>query len=336
MKIQILSILALALAVGGPARGQDSVVIRTGTNTFAAGGVVAGPNGVQSWSTGSQTEVDQMLKQIEEAVKSSLQQAGGAAAQAQQKALDRLREVMKKQGANAGVRHPYSTGTSFSSTITGGQNLPAVVVTRPMSATTRAEWEEDLRVMDKLLRDQVNEIEGDVARTAMGIQVWLARQTPPPPFYVEGHGAIFSLEVGFPLATAAQPARAEEDKTTGSAWERARSEIKRSVTTNEHGWTSTYSTYRYGHATSSPRFAAPYDSAKVDALVEALLNVLAEARNIRHLTPEESVTVTVAGCDDTGAPVRLTLKVSRADIDRFAEGKLKPEEFRAKAARHIG
>jgi hypothetical protein len=332
MKIQILSILALALAAGVPARGQDSVVIRSGTNTLVAGGVVAGPNGVQAWGTGSHADVDQMLKQIEEAMSGTLQQAGGAAAQAQQKALDRLREVMKKQGANAGVKHSFSGGMGFPSAVTGGQNLPAIIVTRPMPATTRAEWEEDLRVMDKLLRDQVNGIEGDVARTAMGIQVWLARQTPPP-FYVEGHGAIFSLEVGFPLATAAQPARAEEDKPTGSAWERARSEIKRSVTTNEHGWTRTYS---YGHTSSSQRLVVEFDSAKVDALVDGLLSILAEARNIRHLTPDESVTVTVTGRDDTGSPVRLTLKVSRADIDKLAEGKLKPEEFRAKAVRHIG
>lgn len=91
-----------------------------------------------------------------------------------------------------------------------------------------------------------------------------------------------------------------------------------------------------GWANLRPQATVAFDSSKVDALVDGLLTMLAEAKNIRHLQPTDCLIVTIAGLDDAGKPVRLTLKATKADIDQFADGKLKPDEFRKKVARNIG
>ena len=57
------------------------------------------------------------------------------------------------------------------------------------------------------------------------------------------------------------------------------------------------------------------------------------AKNLRHPKDREWVTVTVAGAADAGQSARLTLKVSRSDLAKRADGKLTTEDLRKKVAR---
>jgi hypothetical protein len=82
--------------------------------------------------------------------------------------------------------------------------------------------------------------------------------------------------------------------------------------------------------------ARKFKRAVVEELVDAALKVLPEASNLRHLSSGEVVFVTIAGVDEAGTPVRLTLKAKKTDIDQVASGELSPKEFKERVARRIG
>jgi len=79
-----------------------------------------------------------------------------------------------------------------------------------------------------------------------------------------------------------------------------------------------------------------FDQGRLDELRTNLARVMVEAANIRQLKENESVFITIAGIDDGGAPVRMTLKASKADIDAAAAGKLNPDEFAKRIVQRIG
>ncbi len=248
-----------------------------------------------------------------------------------------------------------------------GASVPALVVTQPMTAETRAQWLEDLRIMDRLLREAIGRAGGDGIREAMGIPLFMSGQPEGQPIYVEDFGAIFSYRVGFPLAAGAQAATRKTERPAGSAWERAKQEIEgspngsgvpgaggqpglapeqRAAFERRYGLQlpssrSVADMYRQrlGIPPSAPppgAAAAEFDPAKVEALVAAVLAVLPEAKNIRQFKESEVVIVTIAGPNDSGPPVRLTFKVKKSDIDAAASGKLTPEEFKKRVARNLG
>lgn len=200
---------------------------------------------------------------------------------------------------------------------------PALVVTEPVSPDVEAQWKEDLRVMDKLLDDQLSPARLTLYPQAMGIKLMSLGQSEPT--YIEGLGCLFTCRVGFPLAEGSgggttQPAPAAQP----SAWDRAKRELS-------------------GHArgehpdlllqSKAPRMS--FDQAALDRLIEGIIKVLPEATNIRHLPPEQFVVVTVLGTDDGGAPMRLTMKAKKSDIDQAAKGTISPEDFARRVARRV-
>jgi hypothetical protein len=210
---------------------------------------------------------------------------------------------------------------------------PLIVVTQSMPPQTEQEWAEDLKVMDKLLRDAVTRGSGDARpREAMGIRMTMMGGKVEP-MYVEGAGAVFGFSVNSTLAAASgEPKEAAESPgNDASAWERA----KRDLRNNGAGPAG-------GFAPPFPGDAMPrveprkFKRAVVEQLVDAALKVLPEASNLRHLPSGEAVFVTIAGVDEAGAPVQLTLKAKKTDVDQAASGELSPKEFKAKVARRIG
>jgi hypothetical protein len=203
----------------------------------------------------------------------------------------------------------------------GSSDTPVVLVTQPTEPAIQSEWDEDLKVMDKLLRDA---IDGNGDPSAMGIPlVMLGRAAP---MYVEGCGVIFRTGVSWSLAAADKDAGKQDGKQRDrtSAWERAKRQVSGEVPGN------------------APEFLdmpmyPPFQQEKLDALIAGMIRVLPEASNMRHLKPEEFVFISVSGTDDNGAPTRLTLKARKSDIDAAAAGKLAtPEEFKAKVSLRIG
>ena len=278
-------------------------------------------------------DIERVLKQVEEALQSSLGAAGAAARDAQDKAMKAARQALQQaQTARAAIR-PWA---HFGYGRQGPRDEPALIGSQPMEPAARLEWKEDLRVMDKLLRDEVKKANGGrPPRQAMGVSLGLSLQPQTesaPPAYLEDYGALFSYEASFPLMPAPQTAKpASPQRQTSTAWERARRELRSRTVTVSNGVTNVYE-YQ---TTSDDSPATDFNTNQVHALVNGLLVMLDEAKNIRRLKDREWVTVTVAGADEAGQPARLTLKVSQADLAKRAAGTLSAEELRKKVSRRF-
>jgi hypothetical protein len=214
--------------------------------------------------------------------------------------------------------------------------------------------EEDLNVMLRIIDKAAGG--RDEKATAMGVPLDVfnisANSGSPRAFYLDGYGAMFLTKVKFPLLA---PAKAEETRTndaTNSEWERARQEV--------YGGRSPEA-----HNAYYPPAGEPFDEQRVENLKTQLIDDLANATHIRNLKPDEAVTVIVLGSgsrggsthnnkagqqmrayasaangrsviwqssNDGGAQTTMTLRAKKSDVDAFAKGKLKSEEFRKKVS----
>ncbi len=229
-----------------------------------------------------------------------------------------------------------------------GQNSVKSLVIRSSNPDTKEDTnlEEDLAVMSHILDKTIEDLsEGrGHGHSAMGINVFFnPAGNSMRNFYLEDYGAVFMLNVGFPLL--APSAKAEEQKessSTGSAWAEAKAEV--------------FGDHTPGHSSAA---SEPYDAEKVERLKTSILEALKNATNIRGVKSDESVTVCVFGTGGPGkakaAPHRshngdsdvmvwfdsdnsdsqrgtvLTIRVKKSDLDAFAKGSLKLEDLRHKA-----
>ncbi len=208
---------------------------------------------------------------------------------------------------------------------------------------------EDLTVMMRIL-EKTATVKTDGPPTAAGIELFsMSRSSSPRVFYLEGYGALFVLNVKYPLL--APPKRDESSHTneTNTEWEKAKAEV-------------------YGNrvAFEDVKIHAPpgeeFDAQRVENLKEDLLRDLLNAKNIRHLKSEDSVSVVVLGSGprvggslirkearstggrEAGARLTsgealsqttLTLRARKSDIDALAKGKLDHEAFKKKVTIQI-
>jgi hypothetical protein len=147
----------------------------------------------------------------------------------------------------------------------------------------------------------------------------------PKPMYVGGYGAVFFLQVGFPLLAPpegpqAQEAPAKEDPV----W----AEAKRSLLEPQSAGP------QLGQPIAAPQ---PYSAERVEALKSELLSSMKYATNIRGLAPTDHLVLVVQGpapatsdaspdADSYGKTV-LTLRATRADIELFATDKIDRKQF---------
>ncbi|MCX6906297.1 MAG: hypothetical protein NTW03_23020, partial [Verrucomicrobia bacterium] len=196
-----------------------------------AGGGFGGAGGGSSSPAVNSADTERILKQVEEALRSSLGSTGAAAHEAEEKVMKTLRQALQqtRSAAAAGFRTVPSL-TRLANVVgrSGAPEQPALILSEPMAQATRAEWVEDLRVMEKLLRDEGSKANGHSPRQAMGVNLWWNGQpqtASPRPTYLEDYGALFSYEVSFPLMAAPQAAKAASgQRQTSTAWDRARRE----------------------------------------------------------------------------------------------------------------
>jgi hypothetical protein len=219
--------------------------------------------------------------------------------------------------------------------------------------------EEDLNVMARILEKALAAGAETDDRRAMGIAISSLGSPPSAPrnLYLEGYGAVFFLDVSFPLLP--PPKKSEEARAkapVSSEWEEARRELD-AARSPEPRVTGVFR--------NSLRGGAEYDSDKVDRLKDDLLESLRNASHIRDLKPEESVTVVVTGTSGIRAQrfvarkgggegrnarngveeyhheaarapgargeTTMTVRVKKSDAEAFAAGKLNLEEFRKRA-----
>lgn len=179
--------------------------------------------------------------------------------------------------------------------------------------------------------------------------------------YLDGFGALFLVDVGFPLVAPRDVKRTKESESADPEWEAARRSVQ-SEARNGGG-------ARWDWRRPLEGEPAEFDEGRVEAFRKSLIRTLRHAANLRGMGPEETVAVVVFGPAPldpalAGGPRRpgrrfesrtvvmgegpgkmdihvegdrdevrgsavsvMTLRVRKADAEAFAKGELKEDEF---------
>jgi hypothetical protein len=232
----------------------------------------------------------------------------------------------------------------FSSRGRGGRTL--IIQTSQADPKAYADLEEDLSVMYRILTKSRNQEDSGLKLENM----FSSSSSSVRSMYLEGYGAVFMLNVRFPLVA---PQGVEEEPkakdTASEEWRKAKEELY------------ARNTFELDFDKVWGRLSGPaeeYDAQKVENLTTSVLEGLKHATNIRNLKSDEFVTVAVLGAearvqrvsvenDDDDGKVRrkarvealasglgestMTIRVKKSDIDDFAKGRLDLDAFKRKA-----
>lgn len=241
----------------------------------------------------------------------------------------------------------------------------ALVIPKDVTdAKSLAEVEEDVRVMAHILAKAVGG--ENKAPRAMGIYISSPfGSASPQDLYIEGHGALFFLNVNYPLLPppVKEKEPAEKEKNS-SEWDEARRELSGQPRSTGGGGTyAAGGTWRLGELPVQPGTSQTYDADKVEDLKNDIISALRNAAHIRKLKSDETVTVVVSGpiagkgnrkvvtaSDSSGADygwemyqavlgeapassgpsAKMIVRAKKSDADAFQNGKLTSDEFRRK------
>ncbi len=238
-------------------------------------------------------------------------------------------------------------------------NRTLLILSSEMSARKQGGLQEDLAIMSQVLNTALGDfgIGSPQARTAMGIML-TPGAAPIRNLYIEGYGVLFTIDLNFPLVPPPpQPQGEKGAPAPSSAWEQAKRALY-----GARGFDWFLGNVTSPQAPPSPGPWDTYSQKKVDRLKTATLKALQNATNIRGLRPDDSITVCIFGSSPSpegvpglpavardipflqrvpslGVPVVggsrvssiLTVRVKKADVDAFANGKMTEEQFRRKA-----
>src|SRR5256886_14590513 len=241
-----------------------------------------------------------------------------------------------------------------------GPGKALVICTSDADAKAQGTLEEDLAVMSRILdKTLAQKLDEDRPNRFMGINVLFAPGSSPiRSIYLEGYGALFLLNVNFPLLPPPEKAQETKEKSeTDSTWE----EAKREIYGQHDAWGQVGKAFKFSKAGGPEQ---EYDEKKVEDLKEGLVEALKNATNIRNLKSDETITVCVFGGAsaapgkakasakskrvtrderyelvlenrEEGTPAQgtiTTIRVKKSDADAFAKGKLNLDQFRKQAS----
>jgi hypothetical protein len=246
----------------------------------------------------------------------------------------------------------------------GNAGRALIIPKDPTDRKGLAAAEEDMNVMAHIL-DKAASDERKSGR-AMGIPVFGRASwggSSPQNILIEGSGALFFLNVNYPVQPAADhDAAAETTEKPVSEWDKAKQEMAGPAGGADGVFMFEGFERAFVWESGSP---APYDGDKVEELKADLIAALKNVAHLRKLQPEETVTVVVTGAsalaegkttkgkpdaqaarlreeelagvagkvtDRASTPAKLVLRVRKADAESFQNGKLNPDEFRKKVA----
>jgi hypothetical protein len=201
--------------------------------------------------------------------------------------LDEAQNAVARIGGSPAMAWAFGGGSSSS-----GNSL--VIPKDSSDPKALEECEEDLTVMARILDKSVNH-HGGKSPNAMGIVVHTSifgGSAAPRNLYIEGYGAIFLLDVNYPLvAPPAKKAESESKEETSTEWEVTRRELYHAEYSDP--WGNSYT------VTPSPGMgggpAEDYDADRVEELKKDLIGALKNAAHIRKMKSDETVTVVVNG-----------------------------------------
>jgi hypothetical protein len=165
--------------------------------------------------------------------------------------------------------------------------LPSGDATQSVSAT-----KEELAIMGRLIEKSLqpeSERTSNPFRFEFG-SVNLGGRNDLDALYIEGHGAIFFIEVDYPLVKAPVAVEKAVESSGGKedAWEQARREVRGEPEPESDDLDIAVARVFNAEAKA-------FDAERVEALRERLVTVLPQARNLKCLRAGETVTVVVSG-----------------------------------------
>jgi hypothetical protein len=171
-----------------------------------------------------------------------------------------------------------------------------VIPAGDMDVQKLAETTEDMKIMSHIFAKEL--AEADMLPGGRSwIFFWRRSSNEPRCIYLEGYGAVFLMEVDFPLLPVVQPQEDQVEEGTDPVWQEARREL-----------TSPEDDDIFDPDSDEE---VEYDADKVEDLKSKLIRNLKHASNIRNLPAKEWIVIAVTG---TGGPT------SGIQIDVHMEG----------------
>lgn len=272
----------------------------------------------------------------------------GAAAEAQSETLAKVDENLRTLAGT------FGRGTASTRSL--------VIPKDAADAKSLSDTEEDMSVMARILEKAASGKSEKGERHA-GHYIWAVGSSggTSKNLFIDGYGALFFLNVNFPLLPPATKEKTSEPKSGGdSEWETTYKELHPS---QENG-SSLYYSYNIDLLDSSNPFGSSgsveeYEEDKVTELKENLTAALKNASHIRRLKGDDTVTVVVTGRGAGSGPravrrlqnnnsssstswvmtprtgsqapaARLIIRAKKSDIESFQKDKLSADEFRKK------
>jgi hypothetical protein len=192
------------------------------------------------------------------------------------------------------------------------------------------ETTEDIAVLAHLLsRNLEHAFARDASDYKLGIPMLLTsgNQTVGAS-YIQGFGAIFKMQVRFPLVSPGDGIDQTESAQTGSEWENARRELMA-----EDSSEITYGAARDVYSTYEAT-GQPYDAKLVQTLRKRVLALLKNASNLRHLDGNEWIMVKIVGTPNSSNI--LISSWGKGDSKTRAEGEIDAKETASLTPRDEG
>ena len=257
---------------------------------------------------------------------------------------------------------------------TGTGTTVLVIPSQEIKAEEILKINEDMNVMSRIFDGKLNQerLAATNATWSLSGGRWssdpyaryLGRDDNIESMYLQGYGALFLMNVDFPLSAPPNIEKKEEEKTEkediDQVWEQTRQQMYEPQQLNQ-------ARRRVG----ATRPEVKYDAGKVENLKTSMIQMLKHAANIRILKPDESVILSITGSgisdsvilsmqqlpetDQTlvveesagqkitrvykggipedaklSSPTVLLIRAKRSDIDSFAKGDLNFDKFREK------
>ena len=167
---------------------------------------------------------------------------------------------------------------------------PLVISTSPLSSESMSWIDEDMRIMASLLEDSTGPSRSTPWASGIPL-VSLAKESNNRNIFIVDTGALFFVNVDFPLSGRTVEENTVEETPKDTAWERARQKVyggnsQGDLFPNDQAHRYFWSQYRRPKA---------YKPAQVRILTEKLASALSSATNIRALNPSDTVWVVVTG-----------------------------------------
>jgi hypothetical protein len=297
----------------------------------------------------------------------ALAQVEEAPAQIQQPSATNVSQVQNDINQLISRSVSLSTGRRTA----GTSNTVFVIPSQEIKTEEILTINEDINVMSRIFEDKLNQVRLDRSNVNWSFTGgrWMSDSygrylgfgsNRTGCMYLQGYGALFLMNVDFPLSAPPEAEKQQEEKpekeNVDKVWEETRQQIYEPQETRRTG-------------RGAERQEVKYDAEKVEKLKTTLIESLKHAANIRILKPDESVVLSITGSGvssdkivsmvdipgtdqilvvqekggskvtkvykgglpgdlQLSSPTVLVIRAKKSDIDGFAKGSLNLDSFR--------